>query len=814
MRKILLTLAVALGVMLPVSYMLFDQPSDLQAQTPPTPTPVILQLPPIDGKLNPPTYPKMDSTLNRIVADVSTGMSVAQSASAAPVHKAESILVTLYTDGIHTDAIADYLSDNGASVRNVGQDYIEVYVPVSLLVSASEQQGVVRVQTIIPPQPAQGAPSEAVGLHGADAWHAAGIKGQGIKVGVIDTGFDKFSDLMGTELPANVHVLCFLDVGVSSSSLSDCETEDDAHGTAVTEALFDIAPNAAYYISNPMSFGDLQVAVDWLTGQGVDVINHSAAWAWDGPGDGTSAFSDSPLRAVDAAVEADAIWVNAAGNEATATWFGAFDDSDGDEGHNYTNDIDCNIVEVEKDDRITLILRWDDSWTAANRDLDLLVIPVDDTGSLDLDNMLTSELPQVGQAGQIPIEFISNSPNWSATLCVVVRHFSGVVPNWMQLQAFSGQELGFHTLHGSIANPAESANTGLLAAGAADWRDPNVIMVFSSRGPTPDGRTKPDIVGVDWTYSEAKGERWGGTSLASPHVAGLAALVRQRFGAYSAEEVANYIRQNADARGAVPNDIWGYGFAMLPASDVSAPEPTATPLPPDVTPEPTVAPPTPIPVPVVTRDEFEQVQNRLTVVESLLAMLQGLIAALESRIAVLEDAPPAPPTPMPTATAVPPNATPEPTATAVPEPADPCFIPMPPGSSLPTTIESSWIEECVCPRAIAGVEDGDRYYRYTSFSVRSVSADWIATLTSDHDTYMLLWEYDVASEQWSLVGENDDMAQGNTNSRIQWTPTEGKSYSIHITTYNANTLGDFTLSIESEGANSQGSSYSPSTAIE
>ena len=85
-----------------------------------------------------------------------------------------------------------------------------------------------------------------------------------------------------------------------------------------------------------------------------------------------------------------------------------------------------------------------------------------------------------------------------------------------------------YTESGSMTSPAESANPGMLAVGAASWSKPDTIEWYSSRGPAPDGRIKPDVVGAACgktaTYST-----YCGTSQASPHVAGLAALVRQRF---------------------------------------------------------------------------------------------------------------------------------------------------------------------------------------------------------------------------------------------------------------------------------------------
>ena len=312
--------------------------SIVQAQTPDTPTPETTQgpgdwdgvenLPPIEGERNPPTYPNMDSNLNRIVEQVQTGQFTAQAAAAnAPLSSDESVAVTIYVTEGFAAAIVAFLESNSASPRNVGTDYVEAYVPVSLLPDTSEQEGVISIRSIIPPQSAQSAAgSEGATAHGATAWHSAGLKGQGVRIGIIDVGFSGLRGLMGSELPSAVEARCYTDIGIFTANLTDCETGDDPHGTAVTEAAFDIAPEATYYIANLFSKGDLANVTAWMIDHDVDIINHSVGWIWSGPGDGTSPYSDSPLWTVDSAVGAGITWVNAAGNSATETWFGNFSD--------------------------------------------------------------------------------------------------------------------------------------------------------------------------------------------------------------------------------------------------------------------------------------------------------------------------------------------------------------------------------------------------------------------------------------------------------------------------------------------------------
>ncbi|MDE2843886.1 MAG: S8 family serine peptidase, partial [Chloroflexota bacterium] len=539
-------------------------------------------------------YPNLSTHLNHLAESYGSGqMSQSQAAGEAPVHSGGSVAVTVYLDGYVSDVEA-YLEDNGGDVRNVGVDYIEAYVPVGLLGSLSEQSGVLRVQEIIPPQPAYGnVTSQAVALHLADSWQDAGYKGQGVKVGVIDLELGGLTSLMGTELPSNVKVRCYTDIGVYTTNLSDCEAvspvppsvpaqcrdyvarlyQDNGHGTAVAEAIIDIAPEVSLYLAYPYSAGDMQEITRWMEGEGVSVINHSVGWIYDGPGDGTSPSSVSPLRTVDQAVAGDIIWLNSAGNNSDRTWFGNYYDPDRDGllGFNSSNDEKMNFP-FRECRTYTFQLRWEDSWGGASTDLDLYLYDGSDDTYIRL-----SVDEQSGASGHVPFErggfrALSNSDDFA----IVVAYEGGPVPDWIQLSYWGSGSFEHATGSGSIGNPAESANPGLLAVGAAPFYDINTIEPFSSQGPAPDGRTKPGIVGIDCAASvtyeqfDFRGNTcwFPGTSQASPHVAGMAALVRQRFPDFTAEQTAAYLKDNAEPRGAVPNNTWGYGLAKLPTADV------------------------------------------------------------------------------------------------------------------------------------------------------------------------------------------------------------------------------------------------------
>ncbi len=105
---------------------------------------------PDKGDLN---YPNLGSRLGGLVASVEAGQATAQEAAAdTPVHSGESVGVTIYLSG-SVDEVVAFLEENGGDPRNVGEDYIEAYVPVTLLGPVSERPGVIRVREIVPPEP-------------------------------------------------------------------------------------------------------------------------------------------------------------------------------------------------------------------------------------------------------------------------------------------------------------------------------------------------------------------------------------------------------------------------------------------------------------------------------------------------------------------------------------------------------------------------------------------------------------------------------------------------------------------------------------
>lgn len=512
----------------------------------------------------PPTIPTLDSALNDLLSRIEAGeITEADAAAQTPLHRDNSVAVTIHVTG-NPDGILHYLSDHDITPRHAGKNYIEAFLPITMLRDIAKLEGVVRIEMIVPPHtsqtpPVQNVPGNAAAVHGSIAWNDAGFTGRGLKIGVIDLGFEGADKLLGTELPHIVEARCYRADSDTPGSLDQCDRTH--HGTIVAESVIDIAPEASLYLAAVRSRGDLADVVDWMIDEDVSVINMSLSWAYDGPGDGGSPTENSALNTLSRAVSSGIVWVASAGNNGQGSWLGTPTDTDRD-----------GLLEFDGAERLTLNssgphitqLRWAGDWNAEATDLDLHIL---DSGG---DPVAEGLNPQTGLNGQHPYEIAF--PDGQDTVLQVVNH-AETIPDWIQIVVWS-TTINETTQTGSITNPAESASPGMLTVGAANWQRIHDIEGYSSRGPAPDGRTKPDLVAAACgeTASPRPGYIFCGTSQASPHVAAMAALVRQRFPELTPVQVVDYLKQHAEERGAPgPDSIWGAGLSVLP------PLPTPTP---------------------------------------------------------------------------------------------------------------------------------------------------------------------------------------------------------------------------------------------
>jgi hypothetical protein len=120
---------------------------------------------------------------------------------------------------------------------------------------------------------------------------------------------------------------------------------------------------------------------------------------------------------------------------------------------------------------------------------------------------------------------------------------------------------GFDATHNTLGAPADGR--GVIAAGAVDFVGNRAV--FSSVGPSADGRIKPDVAaqGVGVKVASASFPSAyafaNGTSFSCPLTAGVAALVLQAYPNYTPAQVADALRSTA-SHAASPDNLLGYGI--------------------------------------------------------------------------------------------------------------------------------------------------------------------------------------------------------------------------------------------------------------
>ena len=524
------------------------------------------------------TFPNLGSTLSKLADDPfgdHYGAVIAEQSGSM-------VAVSITVDG-DTDPIVEVIERNGGDASIVFDGYIEATVPSTALGTLAQTRGVSRVRETERPLPAGrgNAISQGVSSHLANAWHRAGIKGQGVKIGVIDrrsgatrkNGYQYLRLLLGTDVPRAIQGYCYVDNGKPTENVDNCLWGGPEHGTYVAETVMDMAPEATLYIANPNSHGELRQTVEWMHGQGVDVIVHSILWFFHGPGDGTSPNLNGPLNTVKWAADNGIVWVNAAGNHNGRTWYGAFNDTDGNGYHEWdSNGNEFQTFSMKWPYNVNAFLRWDDVWSGAAKDLaiELYRYP----GRSDEKLVATFDDLQNGDKTHIPYEkgwyedrtYISFSTlNFGYKL---KRNGSSTGPSWLQFVVWPpGGDISNASSTHSIMSPGDSQHPGMLTVGAANFMM-DIIHETSSRGPTPiGGYIKPDIAGVSCTRGVTDDD-FCGSSAGAAHVAGLAALVIQQNPGFTPEQVTTYLKDHAKPLGdSTPNNIWGYGLAKLPKFD-------------------------------------------------------------------------------------------------------------------------------------------------------------------------------------------------------------------------------------------------------
>lgn len=402
---------------------------------------------------------------------------------------------------------------------------------------------------------------------GAQALADVANGGAGVRIAVIDMGFGTqlaAGQARGDLPPARRLSLHSFDAagGLAGANAYGGTTD---HGDVVAQAVYDFAPRATYLFVNYHTVDDFIAATDWIATQHVDIVVHANNFL-DGPFDGTSPAA----RAVDRAAAAGTLWVNSAGNYGQKAWHGAWHDVDGDGYHDWSAPW---TITRTGDAAITFHSGWTNPVGAQVSDIDMVIERLQADGSW----AVVARGGERQRDGAAPLERVSGFRPGAGTYRMRLQLVAGPPPGG-ELTLYSREDnipaalLGQSWSPRSTPTPADAA--GAIAVAAVDWRSGN-LMPYSSRGPTLDGRRKPDLTGPTGTRVFRRGGELptGGTSISAPNVAGAAAVLLssaraagQRPGA--AELRALLERDAADLGPPGPDTDFGVGRVRL---DTQAP---------------------------------------------------------------------------------------------------------------------------------------------------------------------------------------------------------------------------------------------------
>ncbi|MBI2884189.1 MAG: S8 family serine peptidase [Candidatus Methylomirabilis oxyfera] len=421
----------------------------------------------------------------------------------------------------------------------------------------------------------------------------SGVSGAGVRVGVISGGVSGLAQSIATgNLPPtnffrdNRGILIATTGGVTAQSFrADGNLEvfgnsPDAEGTALLEIVHDIAPGSQLFYANFGTGLEFNQAVNFLAAH-TDIVVDDVNFFNAGPYDGTSSVSQNTTNALNNPSNPIRAYFTVAANYRMQHYRGTFSNAGGSfpsingiEGgvsnaHLFTATAGTTGPAPQISNEITvppggasIYLQWDDPFGASANDYDLFVLQSDGsivTGSVNA---------QTGFQNPIEAVFIPNTGSAPVTLSYSIVNFRNqAAPRTFDVFLATTSAVApvihqFNTPGMSIPNQAD-AGGGVLTVGAVPWLFPNVPEPYGGEGTTRDGRLKPEVMAPDGVSVSGAGgfsQVFFGTSAASPHAAGAAALLLSQNLGLTRSQLADLLKGTAvDLGPPGPDNRFGFG---------------------------------------------------------------------------------------------------------------------------------------------------------------------------------------------------------------------------------------------------------------
>ena len=448
----------------------------------------------------------------------------------------------------------------GAAVDSVSRGPLRLLVPPNRLAAVAAHADLDLLRLPLVPTPTDYGtvvPTGPAAVLAARYWNEGWV-GAGVKIAVVDFGFQQWQARVAQgELPPNTLTVDFTGNGVEGTIV---------HGTAVAEVVMDVAPAAELHLLHIGDLVDLQNAADYCAVMGIDVVNHSGAWAQASYYDGTGAVNNV---VTESRLEDGVLWVVSSGNGAESHWRGGHRDANSD-GWIEFDDSGAPRMELEPvaGQELKLFLNWN-QYNGPVTNLDLWLYR--QTGPDTWAPIASSQVSQTGEEWQRPDERVSLTPEAGERYAIAIRHAGGPIPDDLDITIIAyDTDLANPIAASSVTDPASApAAVAVGAVNPATYGGffPN-IEPFSSQGPTTDGRLKPDITAPDRQMNATYGSLAYGTSFSSPVAAGVAALHLSRWPGRDLDEIVRLMRGSvADGPPTGPDDIYGYGKVRMPLAE-------------------------------------------------------------------------------------------------------------------------------------------------------------------------------------------------------------------------------------------------------
>jgi subtilisin family serine protease len=173
---------------------------------------------------------------------------------------------------------------------------------------------------------------------------------------------------------------------------------------------------------------------------------------------------------------------------------------------------------------------------------------------------IAAAIEQAVKDGMDVLNLSLGEPEVEPSRDIVVRAIDNAVAAGVVVAVAAGNDFDVAG-RGSVGSPA-TAPGAIAAAASSSGRDgpPDVIADFSSSGPTPVSlQMKPDVTAPGEAVissvppSEGSWAVFDGTSMASPHVAAAAAILRERHPSWTPAEIKSALESTGDPVTASPH---------------------------------------------------------------------------------------------------------------------------------------------------------------------------------------------------------------------------------------------------------------------